>query len=163
MKSEEFEIPEKVIEEAEWNYLQYQKVKAKVDMQRQQEMVAKFNVQENQDPEYVFPEELEMANQLRRRIPETKSWTDKKLIFFLSARNYELEQAETSIRNWLSKLDSAGYGKHFPSFDETRFCMITSKDQVQKDKQTKNKQEPSPLRHHPKKKSQLRQCIWHRK
>lgn len=42
--------------------------------------------------EYIFPEELEMVATLRKRLPILTFYSNKWIVLFLCARNYDLEE-----------------------------------------------------------------------
>jgi hypothetical protein len=68
----------------------------------------KFQIHPGDDPEKIFPEELEMIETLRKEIPECKEMSDKYLVFFLCSRRHAMEEVKLKLKNFVEVRKKTG-------------------------------------------------------
>lgn len=80
----------------------------------------RFQLKPEHDDNYIFPEELELIQELRRRRPELQAETDKFLCVFLFARRHNLDDTIELLDKYNKKRRELGFDVKPPSIkDET--------------------------------------------
>jgi len=79
---------------------------------------ARFQLQPHHDDNYIFPEELELIQELRKRRPELEKETDKFLCVFLFARRHVLEDTLELLDKYNKKKKELGFDVNFPSLKD---------------------------------------------
>jgi len=70
---------------------------------------------EDHDPDHIFPEELEMIAELRKRMPVLQFYSDKFLVYFLCARRHDIDEVETLLQRYIEVMKEFKFHKKFPS------------------------------------------------
>lgn len=80
----------------------------------------RFQLKPEHDDNYIFPEELELISELRKRRPELEKETDKFLCVFLFARRHVLDDTIELLDKYMKKRKELGFDVNPPSIkDET--------------------------------------------
>jgi len=101
------------------------KDKDKKEKEAKQEKVETFNsldirfqLKPEHDDNYIFPEELELIQELRRRRPELEKETDKFLCVFLFARRHNLDDTVELLDKYNKKKKELGFDVNPPSLKD---------------------------------------------
>jgi len=78
----------------------------------------KFQLQPHHDDNHIFPEELELIKELRKRRPELEKESDKFLCVFLFARRHVLDDTIELLDKYMKKKKELGFDANFPSLKE---------------------------------------------
>jgi len=80
----------------------------------------RFQLKPEHDDNHIFPEELELISELRKRRPELEKETDKFLCVFLFARRHILDDTVELLDKYMKKRRELGFDVNPPSIkDET--------------------------------------------
>jgi hypothetical protein len=78
----------------------------------------RFQLQPHHDPNHIFPEELELIKELRRRRPELEKESDKFLCTFLFARRHDVDQTLELLDNYIAKRKELGFDVNPPTLKD---------------------------------------------
>jgi len=78
----------------------------------------KFQLQPHHDNNHIFPEELEMIEEMRKKRPEFEKESDKFLCTFLCARRHNVEQTLELLDNYIAKRKELGFDANPPTLKE---------------------------------------------
>lgn len=78
----------------------------------------RFQLKPEHDDNYIFPEELEFIQELRRRRPELEKETDKFLCVFLFARRHNLDDTVELLDKYNKKKKELGFDVNPPSLKD---------------------------------------------
>jgi len=78
----------------------------------------RFQLKPEHDDNYIFPEELELVSELRKRRPELEKETDKFLCVFLFARRHVLDDTIELLDKYNKKKKELGFDVNFPSLKD---------------------------------------------
>lgn len=78
----------------------------------------RFQLQPHHDDNYIFPEELELIRELRKRRPELEKESDKFLVVFLFARRHVLDDTIELLDKYNKKKKELGFDVNFPTLKD---------------------------------------------
>jgi len=78
----------------------------------------RFQLKPEHDDNYIFPEELELITELRKRRPELEKETDKFLCVFLFARRHILDDTVELLDKYMKKRKELGFDVNPPSLKD---------------------------------------------
>lgn len=78
----------------------------------------RFQLKPEHDDNYIFPEELELIRELRKKRPELEKETDKFLCVFLFARRHVLDDTLELLDKYNKKKKELGFDVNFPSIKD---------------------------------------------
>lgn len=101
----------------------------------------RFQLTEEHDDNHIFPEELELINEMRRRRPELEKESDKFLCVFLFARRHDLEETIELLDKYVKKRKELGFDVNFPSMKDENLRKHIESGVIMKPKYALDKQD----------------------
>jgi len=84
----------------------------------------RFQLTSEHDPEHVFPEEMHMVEEIRRRRPELNNESDKFILTFLFARRHNVEDALILLDSFVKKRKELGLDVNPPSLSNNTLASM---------------------------------------
>jgi hypothetical protein len=78
----------------------------------------RFQLKPEHDDNYIFPEELELINEIRKRRPELEKESDKFICVFLFARRHHLDDTVELLDKYMKKKKELGFDVNPPSIKD---------------------------------------------
>jgi len=72
-------------------------------------LAPEFQVTDDHDPDYIYPREYELIEEVKKQVPDVRNWPAKFVLIFLFARRHSIPHTIKLLKKHLAYLESMGF------------------------------------------------------